>query len=394
MPSETRVMTATVETLVPTFDGAVGSMADLSIDRRSDLEAKQTRVANLLQEVGCDGLLVLEPENFAWLTSGAAARGVLDPNELPALYFSGDGRWVVASNVDSQRIFDEELDGLGFQLKEWPWHWGREQLVVDLCHGRKVACDRNFANCAAVGDRLRRMRRPLTTYEQACYKALGAVVSHALEATCRTMQQGATEREVAGQLAHRLLHRGAAPVHLEVAADGRLRPYRQCGFTSLPVQRYCVLTATARKYGLCATASRSVCFGQPDADFRKEHDAACKVSATYVASTWPDAVPKQILTAGKRVYQVTGYEHEWRLCPQGHVTGRMPVEQPFTPQTDDLLKADWPLTWRASAGAAMSCDTFLVAEQGPVSITPPEMWPLKRIRIQGAEFFRPDVLLR
>ena len=42
--------------------------------------------------------------------------------------------------------------------------------------------------------------------------------------------------------------------------------------------------------------------------------------------TWPDALPRQILATSRRVYQLTGYEHEWRLSPQGHVTGRSPLE--------------------------------------------------------------------
>ena len=50
---------------------------------------------------------------------------------------------------------------------------------------------------------------------------IGQIVSHALEASCRTMAKGDSEREVASQLSHRLLHRGAAPVLLSVAADGR-----------------------------------------------------------------------------------------------------------------------------------------------------------------------------
>src|SRR5690348_14681616 len=93
-------------------------------DRRADVDAKQALVAAVLQEVGCEGLLVLDPDNFAWLTSGAMSRGSLNPAEHPALYFSPEQRWIIASNVDTQRLFDEELDGLGFQLKEWPWHWG------------------------------------------------------------------------------------------------------------------------------------------------------------------------------------------------------------------------------------------------------------------------------
>jgi hypothetical protein len=387
-------MSVTVETSIPAVENPAHTLGDMDSDRRTDVEAKQVRIANLLQEVGCEGLLVLEPENLAWLGSGAAARGVLDPGEQPALYFSTDQRWVVSSNADSQRLFDEEVDGLGFQLKEWPWHWGRDQLLADLCQGRNVACDRPLGDCKQVGPRLQRLRRAVTPYEEACYRALGLIVSHALEATCRTMNAGESEREIAGQLSHRLLHRGAVPLHIAVAADGRSGLYPQHGFTSAPVRQSCVMEITARKYGLCAAASRAVCFGVPDAEFRKQHDAACKVCATYIASSWPDAMPRQVLGYGKRVYQITGFEHEWRLSPQGHLTGRAPVELNLTPKTEELFQANWPLTWRARVLSANSCDTFVITEQGPRLVTPPEMWPLKRIRVQGAEFFRPDLLLR
>jgi hypothetical protein len=38
-----------------------------------------------------------------------------------------------------------------------------------------------------VGNQLRHLRRKLSTYEQACYRALGQIISHALEACCRTL---------------------------------------------------------------------------------------------------------------------------------------------------------------------------------------------------------------
>jgi Xaa-Pro aminopeptidase len=363
-------------------------------DRRTDLDMKQILVAALLQEVGCEGLLVLQPENFTWLTSGGTPRSILDATEYPALYYSAEQRWLLSSNADSQRLFDEELDGLGLQLKEWPWHWGRAQLLADLCQNRRVACDQALGDSTVVADRLQLLRRSMSHYEQACFRALGQLVSHALEATCRTINTGETEREIAGQLTHRLIHRGAHPLTVGVAVDGRSRLYRQFSFTSMPLRKHALLTATARKYGLVATASRSVSFGAPEATFRQEHDVTCKVSATYLASTWPDAVPREILLAGRRVYQLTGFDHEWLACSQGHITGRTPTELGLRPQTEDLFQPGWGVTWRATAGAAQSIDTFLIAEEGPQVITPTEMWPLKRIRIQGAEFVRPDILIR
>jgi Xaa-Pro dipeptidase len=363
-------------------------------DRRADVDAKQAIVAKLLQDMSCDGLLVLDPDNFAYLTSGGIARSVLDVNALPALYFSAEARWALCANVDSQRLFDEELDGLGFQLKEWPWHWGRTQLLSDLCQGRAVACDQTFGTCKLVADHLQKRRCILTEYERACLKALGQILGHALEATGRTLAVGETEREVAGQMAHRLYHRGTQPLMVMVAADSRGKHYRQCSFTTLPIRQSCQIVVAARKYGLCAMASRIVCFGQPDVNLRKEHDAACRVSATYIAGSWPDSLPKQILAMGRKIYQATDFEHEWLVAPQGHVTGRLPVEVLVTPNMEELLQNHWAVTWNVSVGAASSCDTFLISEEGPKPVTPVENWPLKRIRIQGADFVRPDILVR
>src|SRR5260370_42415853 len=92
--------------------------------------------------------------------------------------------------------------------------------------------------------------------------------------------------------------------------------------------------------------------------------------------------------------QVSGCEHEWMLAQQGRLTGRLACESPFTTKTDDLLYSGHVVTWNASAGAASSCDTFLVTDDGPNILTPTEAWPLKRIRIPGAEFVRPDILQR
>jgi len=130
-----------------------------------------------------------------------SARGIIDQEAMPALYCSAEGRWVLCSNVDSQRLFDEEIDSMGFQLKEWNWHQGRAELLDDLCQGRKVASDVPLGACQVVGARLQKMRLQLTDYERACYRALGQIVSHALEATGRTIAQGETEREVAGNSA-------------------------------------------------------------------------------------------------------------------------------------------------------------------------------------------------
>jgi hypothetical protein len=183
-------------------------------------------------------------------------------------------------------------------------------------------------------------------------------------------------------------------VSITVAANDQARLYRQCGFTAMPIDRYCVLMTTARKYGLHITASRTVSFGRLDDRLREESEAACKIAATYVGASWADAVPQAILNTARNAYLLSGYEHEWRLCPQGFVTGRAPVELALQPRTPDLLQLGWAVTWQASVGAALNCDTYLITPLGPELLTLTEAWPLKRIRFHGADLFQPGPLER
>jgi Xaa-Pro aminopeptidase len=313
---------------------------------------------------------------------------------MPALLLSAEQRWLICSSVDSQRYFDEELNGLGFQLKEWPWHWNRAEYLADLAQGKSLACDRPFAETRFAGDALVRLRRMLSPRDQACFRSLGRAVGHALEATCRTMSRGQSEEEVAGQVSHRLLHRGVRPVSLSVVADGRSFRYRRGGYTTTPVQCYCIVSATAERYGLYATASRSVCFGPPSPELVNAVEAVCKVTATYIAASVPKGVVRDILATGRRVYALCGFEHEWHCAAQGHLTGRLPVEMLFTPTMLELLQPGTAVTWQASIGAAASCDTILVAEQEPELITASELWPLKTLRAYGKEVLRPSLLVR
>jgi Xaa-Pro aminopeptidase len=363
-------------------------------DRRSDIDAKHEQVAALLAEHNCEGLMVLDPANLAWLTSGAAARNVLDPEEWPGVYYTAAQRWLVASNIDAQRMFDEELDEMGYLLKEWPWSWRREQLVTALCQSRPTACDTALPGTKPVGDALRLLRRKQSIYDQACAKLLGQLLAHALEASCRTVQPGDTEREFAGQIGHRLLRRGAYPVSISVAADGRSRRYRRQGFTAVAIEKSCVVSATARKYGLHVSATRSFSFGAANEEWKKDHITACKVGATYSSHTYPDALVGEILVAGRRTFLLTGAEHEWQLGQQGYVTGRVPVEASFYPDSEEVLKAGWLMVWQPTVQMAAYGDTFLIDDKGPVLLTPAEEWPVVGVKIAGVEVPCPSILER
>src|ERR1041384_6131615 len=97
--------------------------------RRADIDAKQQLIANVLAQMNCEAIVLLMPSHVAWFTAGLTVRGLIADSERPGIYTNGRQRWLLSSNVDTQRIFDEEIDQLGFQLKEWVWNTGRSDLL-------------------------------------------------------------------------------------------------------------------------------------------------------------------------------------------------------------------------------------------------------------------------
>jgi Xaa-Pro aminopeptidase len=362
--------------------------------RRADVDAKQEKVARILEEMGCEGVILLMPAHVAWFTGGMNVRGLIADGERPGVYTNGRQRWLLCSNTDTQRLFDEELDGLGFQLKEWAWQAGRATLLADLVAGKRFATDRPFPNMPLVNDRLRAELRPLTAFEQEQALDVGRLVGHALEATARRLSAEDTEQEVAGQIGHRLLRHGVEPAGISVAADDRAGRFRRAGFTEARVEKVCVLQATGVRHGLYATASRTVSLGPPDAGFRAAFDAAVKVAAAYRAMSVPGETVGTAGEAGRWLLANGPFEYDWRHATPGYGAGRFAAEELRRMGQDERFAPGWAVVWQARVGPAAAVDTLVVTAGAPLPLTPPDGWPYKRVTVKGRTHDIPDILVR
>ncbi|HEY1186902.1 MAG TPA: hypothetical protein VGE74_04560 [Gemmata sp.] len=362
--------------------------------RRADIEAKQALVAGVLAEMQCEAVVLLMPAHVAWFTAGLSARGLVADSERPGVFTNGRQRWLLCSNVDTQRLFDEELDQLGFQLKEWPWDGGRSELLFNVTTGRRVAADRPFPSVPLANDRLRPLLRALSPFEQEQYHELGAGVAHAVEATARGCLPGESEEEIAGQLGHRLLHRGIEPAVLSVVADARGAKFRRAGFTSALVQHTCTIQATGQRDGLFATAARSVGFGAPPDEFRTGFDLALKLAAVYRSFTKPGAAVAPAADATGILLANTPFEFDARLSQPGYGAGRFPAEELRRAGADEPLVAGQAVVWQPRVGPAACADTVLVTETGYEPVTPTSEWPFKRVTVRGTAHDIPDLLVR
>ncbi|MBS0261253.1 MAG: M24 family metallopeptidase [Planctomycetes bacterium] len=363
-------------------------------DRYEDIDRKQERIAAFLARKKYDGLLIRQPANFAWFTSGANCPRDAAGESAAALFVTPEARVVLADNVGSPILFDRALWGMGFQLKQRPWHEGRAGLLDDLCRGRAVACDQPQNGCTVEAAEVASLRLPLTALECERLRKLGALAAHAVEATARHIEPGQTEADIAGQLANRLIRHEVQPLCLHAIADGRGRAYRSWQYSENVLKRWCIVSATVSRWGLCCGVTRTVVFGSPPPDMVVPFQQAAMLLATGVffsQAGWPLGTVWQKV---KRIYEKQGIADEWRFAEQADVAGYLASEVPLFPTSEFALLPRMPVYWHPTVGPAQVGDTILVTEEGAEVVTPSSDWPTMSIAVKGQAVLLPDLLVR
>lgn len=370
-----------------------GEFDILDLERLDDVSDRQKALGDLIRAKGLDGLLLSRPENFAWLTGGADASrsGTIEP--AARLFVTAEARVLVTNNVESQYLFDRELPGLGFQLKERPWFEPPDQLASDLCRGRTVGSDDGFGKSVSVAEELSALRLPLSDRERKTIRLLGREVAHAVEATARGCRPGETEAEIAAGLAHRLIKRQIVPVRMQVCADGRFRRYPHYPFGTEPVESSCVIAAVGRRHGLHVACCRAVLF-EEDSAFREAHHTATLMQTTGMYFSRDGIALTDVWSKVRRIYEKFNCPDEWQLADQGEVSGYALCESRVTPVNEFRLATGMPMHWHPAVGPALTGDTVLVRDGSPELLTPGDEWPQVTVTIKGEPVTRPDVLVR
>lgn len=363
-------------------------------DRAAEIERRQLRINEFLTEQKLDALLLTKPSNFAWFTVGADSSRGSWTDVTAALFLTQDARVIATRNTNSGQIFDREVSGLGFQLKERLWQEGREVLMSDLCRGRSVGCDRPLEQCLDLSVPLGGLRLPLSRYEIQGLRQTGIQVAHAVEATARRFERGESEAEIAGQLAHRMIRHKIWPERIQVLSDGQSNLYRHWSYGEDPVEKFCTIVAVGRRNGLHVGASRTVSFGQPPKQLRESHLSCLLVQATALFFTQKDWEIFETWKRVERIYEKFGHSEEWHFADQGAVVGYELSESPISPASEYRLTVGTPVYWHPSIGPALTADTILIKSKGFEVLTPMESWPQVEVDVKGIKIPRPDVLVR
>jgi Xaa-Pro aminopeptidase len=369
----------------------------LITNRNEEIKEKERRIMEFLERNHLDALLMNRRENFAWFTCGGDNH-VVSASEfgVASLIITPKQKYVLTSNIEAQRILDEELIDQDFEMIRFPWYEldGLRKGIRKIGPGMRIGSDILISDTDFVGEKLRKLRCSLTTWEIDRYKWLGKKVAECLSKIAREIQIGDTEHEMAAGLASELIRFSISPSVILIATDERIFKYRHPIPTERKLERYAMLVVNAEKWGLVASLTRLVHFDKVPSVIRKKMKAVAEVDACFIQETRPGNKYSDIFAKGVETYQKVGFGEEWKFHHQGGPTGYQPREYLVTQRTTGVVLDNQAVAWNPSITGTKLEDTIIATAKGSELLTVTPKWPTLTVEYKGAKIQRPDILIR
>ena len=369
----------------------------MSVDRTQESLAKIEQVRSWLGGSGLAGVLLESNAGFSWVTAGGEGYVVVsEDGAAAAVLITPDRAAVLTPNIEAARLADEELPEGCFEVVEYPWHapGSRGELISGIAGTGTVGSDSPSNEMPAAGPGLKELRRVLVQPEIDRCRELAQDAAFVVESACRAVSPKDSELEMAARVAALCYERNILPVVNLVAADDRISRYRHPLPTSMRAARTFLAALTARRAGLHASVTRTVCFGDPDPEQAGRHAACARIDARMIGASRPGTALSKVLAEAAAQYEAEGHPDEWRNHHQGGTTGYAGREVFATPDEEYQIKAGQALTWNPSVAGAKSEDTILVTDRGTEVLSTSGHWPMLEVDAGGGTLGRPGLLVR
>jgi Xaa-Pro dipeptidase len=366
------------------------------MDRVEEVQIKLAGVRSWLGESGLSGVVLGSQTNFAWITAGGQSHVATSAEAgVGGVVVTADRATVVTPNIEARRLSDEELPHGCFDVVDFPWHLPeqRDEIIDGLTGGGRVAGDLP-AEKREPATGVIELRRVLLPPEVQRFRELAQDAASIVESACRSVELRESELDTAGRVAALCFEKNILPVVNLVAADERIPRYRHPVPTANRVDHSMLVALTARRHGMHASVTRTLCFGKPDADQAARHLAAARVDARFIQASRPGATLAEVFDAGAEQYAAEGFAEEWRLHHQGGLTGYAGREVKGAPSSDYVLRANQVVAWNPTITGAKSEDTVLITDNGQEVLSSTGHWPTLQVTLDDGTLARPDLLIR
>lgn len=344
---------------------------DLGLDpegRREETRVKLERVGRLLDELEADELVVRRAENLAWLTGGADLLVDREGAPVADAVATRERLTIITSRIEAGRLEAEELPpGVHLEIVDWFDEGARARRVAGLTQGERVADDGEVDLTA--------LRRPLLDVERARFAAIGGAASRALTDVAGTLRREDSERDVAAKLQGALRTAGVDLRVALVAGERRFGHVRHPVPTDTPFGACGLLVVCAARFGLVASLSRTVAFGQVPEPLSQALERVLRIEAAMLGATRPGVATREVFAAARAAYAAEGMTDAWRDHHQGGPAGYRPRDWLATPDEGRPLDDGIGVAWNPSLPWAKAEDTFLLHDGRLDALTWDERWP-------------------
>lgn len=388
----------------PTTDASWYAEKLLTLEeRRQEAAIKLERVSEWLKEEKLAGVLIRSVRNFAWITAGGDNHIVItSENGAVPLFIRDDGKkFVIANDSEAPRMMDEDLRGMGYELKQISWYGDRvdpnqlDAALREITGGRSFGADLPYPGAKMIDSDLAKLRVPLTNTEIRKYRWLGRRSAEAVDSVCRKLQPGMTERGIEALISAALMRHAIRATVLLIGADDRIHKYRHAPPSDVQkAEKYAMVNICARRWGLVIAMTRFVHFGPPPEDLRRKFEAAARINAGFWARTVPGATAGRILVGAIEDYTEAGFPSEWQKHHQGGAIGYQERDWLAVPGSSQVVYQNQAFAWNPTIQGAKVEDTVLLVGDRLEILTEIPGWPVIESKVLGRIYRSPSILVR
>lgn len=342
------------------------------MSRPTEERAEKRRRLGGLLPAGSSRLLLTSAATTSWYLAGARVDVGAGGAPVLAVAAGGDRDTVFCLDNERERLLAEELPD-DVEVVAVPWH-------TDPAAAAREAFGADLLDESARTVELRAARAVLVPAERDRYTALGRDAAVALTGALSEARPDRTERDLAADVASRLVAVGADVTVLLVAGSARLHLRHPVVGPGTLGDRAMVVVC-ARRHGLIANLTRWVRFRPATAQEQRATRGILAVEADAFAATRPGRPVADVLADVAASYPRHGFAaDEWSRHHQGGPTGYAGRDPRATPSVPDLVVAGGAFAWNPTAPGVKVEDTVVLDTDGVHVLTADPAWPVVDVR--------------
>jgi antitoxin VapB len=352
----------------------------------SEFATKHARVGAWLAERGADAVLLAEPANLCWLACGGEVQRRHGP--APAMAIGVERGFLLCASDDADRLRQEEVRGLPLEIV--PMLTTTVDALAE--RARSLLPDAKRWRADAGGFPFERdatfavLRRMLAPAEVDRLARLAHDAASAVEEVAAECYRGIVERDAAARLTAECVRRNIEPREVLAGADDRLESYVRPLPKATGAERALVLALIGARGGLHVAVARTLCMVRPTEAFLERFSAGLGVAARLRHATRAGE------TLGAAVQRALP-QPPVHMGALGGTTGYVYPEQDARGSSTWKLAPPQALVWSVASAGTRVEDTYVLGPSGLEIVTVTEGWPRRTLRVDGASYDLPDLLL-